>query len=137
MVTTAACSYGGEIRKRRRRHSSGQETLVAKLFRSRRVDGQPRQQHVAYLSSIPLDLLSDAPPSETGFLLRATLIGRTVARGYFWESAMAALEKVDGLTSNERVKIEAQLASRVPRTSSDALEAALRERRQMLKAFRA
>ena len=56
------------IRWERRRHADYTKygspppghTLIARLVESRRVDGKPRQRHVAYLGGILSDRLDDA-----------------------------------------------------------------------------
>jgi hypothetical protein len=86
-----------EVRKRTRRGGGG-DVLIATLARSRRIDGKPRQQHIAYLSSVKVrynDLATPAHPIA------------------FWEGAEWALDQLD-LSRVDRDKIEAQLARRVP-----------------------
>jgi hypothetical protein len=85
--------------------------LMAVLIRSIRIDGRPRQQHMAYLGSI----------SESGL----TLLGR---RSDFWNSATEALNGLgDQITRVERKSIEKALRSKVgPRPTQREKQAAHR-----------
>jgi hypothetical protein len=69
------------------------------LVEAVRSDGQPRQRHVAYLGSITESALSIV-----------------AQRHYFWEEASKRLDALGNRVRREdRGKIEAALAARVPR----------------------
>ena len=71
--------------------------LRAILVKAVRVDGEPRQQHIAYLASIERDRLRD-------------IIGRVM----FWRRAWQVLDRLGNrLTADERAHVELLLAKRV------------------------
>ena len=87
-----------------KRHAKRWDLITAALIESARVDGQPRQRHVAYLGSVR--------------------INRAIR---FWQRVDACLDKLD-VTATDRHKIEAMLAAEVPRPSAAQQEAAERDR---------
>jgi hypothetical protein len=72
------------------------------LVESKRVDGVPRQQHVAYLGGITVEYLKvDAQ------------------RCYFWDEINKHLDRLGNRIAGERSKIEASIALKVPRASPE------------------
>ena len=100
--------------RRPRKRVGGSPLLTAVLVESRRVDGNPRQKHVAYLASI-----------------RERFIGVSQGRhDGFWESVDAGLDAL-GLDADSRDRVEASVAEKVPRVAAknrDELEAAMASR---------
>ena len=85
------------------------------LVESSRINGKPRLKHVAFIASY-----------ETGPLDLPTRIG-------FWQRARQRLDQLDNrITPDDRRKIEAALARRVPPTTPED-ERALEESWQRLK----
>jgi hypothetical protein len=83
--------------------------IKAVLVESVRVDGKPRQKYIAFLSSYN--------PDRSGS-----------GRFRFWREARACLDRLDNrITPDDRIKIEAELARRVPRTTPEEIEAQERE----------
>ena len=73
------------------------------LVESCRVDGKPRQRHIAYLGGITESAIELHVPNQ---------------RGFFWNEVMDRLDKLDNhIDKDERTKIEATIAKRVPRLS--------------------
>jgi hypothetical protein len=74
----------------------GGASAYAVLVESTRVDGKPHQQHVAYLGSV------DHKPNVN-------------SRAWWWHDMTAKLDRLGNrLPSDQRSKIEAALAKRVP-----------------------
>ncbi len=72
--------------------------MCAVLVESRRIDGKPRQQTVAYLGSI-----------------REGLVNFVMWRGYFWRDITQTLDGLgERVSRDDRVKIERNIAERVP-----------------------
>ncbi len=72
--------------------------MCAVLVESRRIDGKPRQQTVAYLGSI-----------------REGLVNLAIRRGYFWRDVTQILDGLGKRVSrDDRAKIEGRIAERVP-----------------------
>ncbi len=68
------------------------------LVESRRIDGKPRQQTIAYLGSI-----------------REGLINLATLRGFFWRDVMQTLDGLgERVSRDDRAKIERSIAERVP-----------------------
>lgn len=87
---------------------------AAILCRSTRVNGKPKQTHVAYLGGIT--------KADTKSVER---------RVEFWDKAMGLLDGLaEKLSSKERRKIEAVLAARVPRPTKAELQRHQRAQRQ-------
>ncbi len=100
--------------------------LRAVLCENKRVDGQPRQRHIAYLGSIEKYWLpsyfEDMSPDEAA--ARKAEAGDWDSksmhnRHYFWENVV---EKIDVVPSDQREKIETALATAVPRPSPEEVE---------------
>ncbi len=93
------------VRWRRKQRSDRKKLgplLCAELVESRRVDGAPRQRTVAYLGGIREGCIESA-------------LGRHVK---FWQDVTERLDQLgDGLTVEEREKIETALAKRVRRVT--------------------
>jgi hypothetical protein len=71
---------------------------AAILVQAVRVDGNPKQEHVAYLGGI----------TETAIEIQPQ-------RCYFWEGVTECLDKLSGrITPDERMRIEQSIAERVP-----------------------
>jgi hypothetical protein len=81
--------------------------LTAALVRSIRVGGKPRQRIVGYLGAIRLDGLG---PEHVGY------------HGRIWDRITARLDAL-ALSVDERAKVEAALAARIPRPSPKVREA--------------
>jgi hypothetical protein len=80
------------------------------LAETKRVDGRPRQRHIAYLGGIAEQQISDL-----------------VSRCYFWDSVRAAFNKLDNqIAPADRQRFEIAIAKRVPRPSAKAYETAAR-----------
>lgn len=73
---------------------------------SRRVDGKPRQRHVAYLGGICQSAIDLDTPYQ---------------RGHFWVRVVGRLDQLaNQITPEQRRKIETQIAAKVtPPTSED------------------
>jgi hypothetical protein len=68
------------------------------LVEAVRVDGNPKQEHMAHLGGITESAIEILPQ-----------------RCYFWESVTECLDKLNGrITPDERVRIEHAIADRVP-----------------------
>lgn len=79
---------------------------MATLVESRRVNGKPKQTHVAYLGSM----------TESGIEIPCW-------RGYFWEKVTAHLDRLGNrMTPDERKTIEAAIAEKVSPISKEELE---------------
>ena len=75
---------------------------AAILVESSRVDGKPTQQHIAYLGGI----------TDSAIKLTTT----AAQRGFFWQAAMQQLDQLaDRVLKDDRARIEAALAEKVPR----------------------
>ena len=85
--------------------------LEAAVVSSRRIEGTPRQEVVAYLGSI-----------------REEDTGDVVARAAFWETAGPRIAGL-GLPDDERARVEAAIEDRVPRPDDDERAAAAELRR--------
>src|SRR6476469_8506204 len=82
--------------------------IKAVLIEAVRIDGEPRQKHIALIASYQ--------PSK---------LDQISTRSIFWRHARERLERIgDQITPGERRKIEAALAQRVPPTTA-AEDAAL------------
>ena len=88
--------------RRTRKRGGRSPLLTAVLVESRRVDGKPRQNHVAYLASI-----------------RERSIGeRESAHDRFWANVDVRLDELD-LDAETRANIEARILERVPRVTAE------------------
>ncbi len=109
------------IRWQKRKRRDGVTRLNAVLCESRRVDGKPRQEHIAYLGAID-DVWLDQPLDDPGANLK---------RYEFWEKAEKRLAPLaNRLATDDHHKIREQLNAKVP--MADAAEAHkehLRQRR--------
>jgi len=86
--------------------------LRAVVVESVRVDGKPTQRHVAYLGDI------DA--ARTGIALN---------RIWFWDAVTDRLDRLGNqITVEDRQRIEAAMAKRVPRPTPDERVASARDR---------
>jgi hypothetical protein len=86
--------------------------LVIKLAESRRVAGEPRQEIVAHLGSLRLDVAELPPDDPRGALWRAG----------FWESVGARLDALaNRLSPEQRAAAEAAIARRLPRPEPELL----------------
>lgn len=87
---------------------------AAILVESVRIDGKPRQRHVAYLGSIVESALTEETKCH---------------RGYFWRDIKERLDRLDNrIPAKDRVAIEKKIAEKVPPISDgefqDCLDAA-------------
>jgi hypothetical protein len=110
-----------QSRRRERYHgfarygNPGDITWAAVLVESVRVDGKPRQRHIAYLGSFSEDQVREDKPFQ---------------RIYVWEHMLNELDALgDRLTPKEREKIEAELTMKIGRNppSKDEIEETYRE----------
>jgi hypothetical protein len=86
------------------------------LVESVRVDGKPRQRHVAYLGGI----------TESAIQI-------TAQRLYFWEAVLDGLDRLHNRMSiADRRKIEAAIALKVPRLTREEHEASIANITQIL-----
>ena len=88
--------------RRSRKRGGDYPLLTAVLVESRRVDGKPRQNHVAYLASIRERSIGEPGRAHDGF----------------WASVEANLDALE-LDNETRMKIEASIAERVPRMTAE------------------
>ena len=80
---------------------------AASLVESRRVDGKPRQRHVAYLG---------------GICQSAIDLEISHQRAYFWSRVSGCLDDLGNqVTPEQRRKIEAQIAAKVPPATGEGL----------------
>jgi hypothetical protein len=105
--------------KRRRAGASEARVLQARLVRSERVAGKPRQKTVAYLGR--------------GWLDKDGVVSHVLAQGRFWASAGGALDQLM-LPAEERRAVEAALLLKVPRPSAEAVAEAQKEREEEIAA---
>ena len=90
--------------------------MRAILVESVRVDGKPRQRHLAFLASIERDQVSG-----------------DIARAAFWNDARRALDRLGNqITLEDRSRIEAALAQRVKPLSRERQAAFDRQRAKMM-----
>jgi hypothetical protein len=81
------------------------------LAESKRIDGKPRQRHIAYLGGIRDDEITD--------------VG---SRCIFWDSVRAAFDRLDNqIVPADRKRFEVAIAARVPRPSAKAYKTAARQ----------
>ena len=86
------------------------------LAETRRIDGKPRQRHIAYLGGITDEQIANL-----------------VSRCYFWDSVNAAFHKLGNqVTADDRQRFEKAIAARVPRPLPAAYEKAARQTAQRL-----
>jgi hypothetical protein len=109
------------IRWQKRKRRDGVTRLNAILCESRRVDGKPRQEHIAYLGAID-DVWLDEPLDDPGANLK---------RYEFWEKAEKRLAPLaNRLASDDHHKIRKQLNAKVPMAdTNEAHKEHLRQRR--------
>ncbi len=109
------------IRWQKRKRRDGVTRLNAILCESRRVDGKPRQEHIAYLGAID-DVWLDQPLDDPGANLK---------RHEFWEKAEKRLAPLaNRLASDDHHKIREQLNAKVPMAdTNEAHKEYLRQRR--------
>ena len=94
---------------------------AAILVESHRVDGKPRQRHIAYLGGIGETSLVDE---------------RKCHRGWFWERVSKKLDGLDNrLGPDERANIEARIAEKVPRLSRAEFDKCDQDYKRLLGAF--
>ena len=122
------------------RWKRNRKSRSAVLVKSERVDGQPRLRHVAYLGSLPDDVLRwlQQPPAvvpewvwnsrEPGYQESRRWRKYTDRRNAFWASVGRTLRSVAGLSDAERDTLVAKLEAVVPR-SIPAERQAMDERR--------
>jgi hypothetical protein len=102
--------YKSQARNRHRRaHNDKHARLRAILVEGVRVDGKPRQKHIAFLGSIPID-------------------GNERDREILWCRVTTALDHIGRLSPQERRKIATAVAQRVPGKLSTKQEIAAWER---------
>ena len=88
--------------------------MSAILAESKRVNGKPRQRHIAYLGGITDDAIEH--------------LG---SRYDFWNQVTAAFDKLDNqVTPSDRQRFETAIAARVPRPTADEHARVIRERAQ-------
>ena len=95
-------AFGAAARYRGRVVRAGTQKLdvhwAAILAEATRVNGKPKQEHVAYLGGITESAIEILPQ-----------------RCYFWEDVTERLDKLsDRITPEERLRIESAIAERVP-----------------------
>ena len=89
--------------------------LSAVLVESVRINGRPKQRHVAFLAGIAEDRINDS-----------------MGQLRFWETALSKLDSLSNrVSADDRARIESAIAERVPRPSKQALERFRQERRAM------
>jgi hypothetical protein len=99
------------VRWQRRKRRDGVTRLNAVLCESRRVDGKPRQEHVAYLAAID-DVWLEQPADDPD---------ANLARHEFWEKAEKRLGPLGNrLAPEDHHKIRDQLNAKVPMADRDA-----------------
>ena len=103
--------------------------LKAVLCESTRIDGKPRQQHIAFLGSIGESMLPSffegIPTDEANKMKFARWEERSLSRcHWFWEHTLKKLDKLDNrIPKEERQKIEASIARLIPRpTPAESVE---------------
>jgi hypothetical protein len=96
---------------------TGKFLLSAVLVRAERQNGKPRQRTVAYLGSIPEEGIKEFWP-----------------RQHFWTAVVPRLASLN-LPDEERQKIEAAIASRVPRPTAEEASAANKEAAENMRAL--
>ena len=100
-------------KRARRRAAFGQYRAAdthwaASLVESRRIDGKPRQRHVAYLSGICQSAIDLDTPHQ---------------RGHFWVRVVGRLDQLaNQITPEQRRKIETQIAAKVTSPTSEDIE---------------
>jgi hypothetical protein len=89
-----------------------------------RVNGKPTQRHIAYLGSIlESTMAADTEGRENVDLCRVV----------FWQRVAERLDRIAGLSTEDRQKIDAAIAAKVPRVSQEQL-ADIKRRRERLHA---
>jgi hypothetical protein len=104
---TRKCYYSGHSRP-------GDITWTAILAETKRVNGQPRQRHLAYLGSIS--------EGENKILIQ---------RCHFWDRVADRLDGLGGRVK-DREQIEAAIAKKVPRPSAVEYKEAARNSARMI-----
>ncbi len=109
------------VRWQKRKRRDGVTRLNAVLCESRRVDGKPRQEHIAYLGAID-DVWLDQPLDDPAANLK---------RCEFWEKAEKRLAPLaNRLAADDHYKIREQLNAKVPMAdTNEARKEFLRQRR--------
>ena len=75
------------------------------LVEAVRFNGKPRQRHIAYLGSISQSAIDLDTANQ---------------RGYFWNEVLEKLDQLDNqILPEDRAKIEAKIAERVPRLTEE------------------
>ncbi len=70
-----------------------------------RIDGKPRQRHIAYLGSVSQSAIDLDTANQ---------------RGYFWHNVLEKLDQLNiQILPEERARIEAKIADRVPRLTEE------------------
>jgi hypothetical protein len=104
--------WGDRRRGSERRYCRDIADAHAILVESTRVDGKPRQRHVAYLGSVHNVYREQTP----------------YYRAKFWQHMRAKLDSLHNrISSADRRKIEAALAEKVPPLPADEAAAILRK----------
>jgi hypothetical protein len=101
----------------------------ADLVESIRVDGKPRQRHIAYLCGFTEQQFKD---QHTGKVREAQQL-------YVWEHALDCLDRLHNrITNEDRERIETVLAARIgtPKPTREAIEAQHAKVREILPIFR-
>lgn len=101
-----------------RKRPTGDVVKTAALVRSERTPAGPRLRHVCYLGSIEDKHLDSAS-----------------ARGCFWDKATKSLDAA-GIGGEVRQRIEAAIATAVPRPTAMELEKARAEHAAFMESFR-
>ena len=108
------------VRWQKRKRRDGVTRLNAILCESRRVDGKPRQEHIAYLGAID-DVWLEQPLDDPAANLK---------RHEFWEKAEKRLAPLANRLGTDDHKIREQLSAKVPMANTDeAYKEYLRQRR--------
>jgi hypothetical protein len=103
------------------RHWGRKPLLKAVLVESVRIDGKPRQKHVAFLASIPIEDNETFPLTNPGFWYRATKrlngLGDRLSRQDRAHISAALAEKVEGqlLTAAQLRRFEREAERRLSR----------------------
>ncbi len=108
-------SYKSSVPQRQQEPFRGySERWSAILVESVRIDGKPRQRHIACLASIR-DI--DGMPDRFRYSFRDTAEAK---RCKFWEKVIRKLDSLGNrMTAEERQRIEAQIAKKVPCPSQE------------------
>ncbi len=125
-------------RKMSERLNWGDIALTAALVECVRINGKPRQRNVAYLATIPVWAAGTKnrlgrPNGDTDIAgVGCAYMSRIMS---FWRKVGKALDTLDG--NIDRVRLEAQIAAKVPRPTAEDIAKDERSRAARKKGFAA